>query len=542
MTRRFDLKLTDWASFALILAALIPWIVVQWNRSVNGNVAWLTICAQRWLAGIPLSEGCYDTNPPFSILLYTPPVLLNRLTGLELYYSIYLLALVLIVVCACAIRAVLKHDPALTSSEKQLVLISYVLSTTVLSSVSFSDKDHIIAIILPALALLQRAMTHKADVGKIMQYAVLALGGIAILIKPPFAIIPALMILHRAIIQKRHAALFDPDALVLTAFVCGYALILFAFFQDFMTIILPDILRYYLPYNNPAQTWTDAKPLALAILLSSGVGLAASLKTPEKSPVVLLFNLCAFLCLFVYILQMKGLNYQLLPAYAFLVPAIALGLSVLTNIDLKQEKQRALAGMVLSVACVAAVYVRAPLRPNYPTHEDYKNAELTRYIRDHCGNPCSYLVTHENMEIISQTAFYLGETYATRFIGFWYIALLEGNAFPEPAAKRPGEEPPDRTEARNRFASYAAADLARFKPEIILILTTTAQGSDRPAFDYFDYFSQSTAFSEQALNYEKTETFKTDRAYYFRDTRHDYEHILKWDVFKRKDDKQNPDP
>ncbi|MCL4677528.1 MAG: hypothetical protein KJ017_02930 [Alphaproteobacteria bacterium] len=542
MTRRFDLKLTDWAFFALIFAALLPWIAVQWNRSVNGNVAWLTICAQRWLSGTPLSEGCYDTNPPFSILLYTPPVLLNRLTGLELYYSIYLIALVLIVVCACAIRSALKHDPALNASEKKLVLLSYLLSTSVLSSISFADKDHIIAIILPALVLLQRAMTHKADVAKIMKYAVLALGGIAILIKPPFAIIPALMILHRVILQKRPAALYDPDALVLTAFVCGYALMLFALFQDFLTIILPDILRYYLPYNNPAQTWAEAKPLALAILLSAGIGLATSLKTPEKGPIVLLFNLCAFLCLLVYMLQMKGLNYQLLPAYAFLVPAIALGLSVLTNKDLKQEKQRALAGIALSVACIAAVYVRAPLRPNYPTHEDYKNAELTLYIRDHCGNPCSYLVTHENMEIISQTAFYLGETYATRFIGFWYIALLEGNAFPEPAAKRSSEEPPERTETRNRFASYAAQDLARFKPEIILILTTTSQGSDRSAFDYFDYFSQNTAFSEQALNYEKAEAFKTDRAYYFRDTRHDYEHILTWDVFKRKDDRQTPDP
>lgn len=542
MTRRLDLKLTDWAAFALILAALIPWIVVQWNRSVNGNVAWLTVCAQRWLAGIPLSEGCYDTNPPFSILLYTPPVIFNRLTGLETFYSIYLLTLLLIVFCAYALRESLRDEAALKPGEKNLLLFVYLLSATVLSSVSFSDKDHIIAIILPPLILVQMAMTRRAPLSKPIKYAILTLGGVALAIKPPFAIVPGMMILHRALKQKRLSALFDPDALILAVCVCGYALMLFVYFQDFMTIILPDILRYYLPYNNPVQTWADAKPMALLIVFSIALGYAATLRAPEKRPLLLTLNLCASLCLFVYILQMKGLTYQLLPIYAFLIPALALALQTLVSRFVKKPSRSEWATFGILGLCIVLIYIRTPLRPNYPTHEDYKNAELTVYLRENCGTPCSYLVTNENMEIVSQTALYLGETYATRFIGFWYIALLEGNAFPEAAAKRLPDEDPEQTKTRERFAGYAAQDLARFKPNVILILKTPTQGGDRQAFDYFDYFSQSAEFSEQARHYERTGTFETDRAYYFRDTRHDYEHILTWDVFKRKDDRQTPAP
>lgn len=542
MTRRLDLKLTDWAAFALILAALIPWVFVQWNRSVNGNVAWLTVCAQRWLAGTLLSEGCYDTNPPFSILLYTPPVLLNHLTGLETYYSIYLLTLLLIVFCAYALHEALRYETDLNPGQKRLVLFVYLLSATVLSSVSFADKDHIIAIILPPLILMQMAMTRQAPLSKTIKYGILSLGGVALVIKPPFALVPGMMIVHRALKQKRLLALFDLDALVLAAFVSGYALMLFVFFQDFIAIILPDILRYYLPYSNPLQTWADAKPMALLILLSIALGYVATLKAPGKRPLALALNLCACLCFFVYIIQMKGLTYQLLPIYAFLIPALTLAIQTLVNQLVKNPSRSEWATLAILSLCIALIYIRTPLRPNYPTHEDYKNAELTVYLRDNCGTPCSYLVTNENMEIVSQTALYLGETYATRFIGFWYIALLEGNAFPEAASKRLPDEDPEKTQTRERFAGYAAQDLARFKPNVILILKTPTQGGDRPAFDYFDYFSQSAVFAEQARKYEKTGTFETDRAYYFRDTRHDYEHILTWDVFKRKEDRQAPNP
>ena len=90
-----------------------------------------------------------------------------------------------------------------------------------------------------------------------------------------------------------------------------------------------------------------------------------------------------------------------------------------------------------------------------------------------------------------------------------------------------------------RFAGYTAQDLERFAPNVMLILTSPAEGSDSPAFDYFDYFSQNPEFQKQAEKYEKIGIFKTDRAFYFRDTRYDYEHILTWDVYKRKTETQS---
>lgn len=536
MTHRLSGKLAVLLTITLMLVALIPWIAIQWNRSVNGNVAWLSLCAERWLAGSLLSEGCYDTNPPMSVLLYTPPVIFHSATGMEIYFAIYALTLALIVFSTSAIWITLKGDHTLVLAEKMLWTGAYLLAVTVLSSISFADKDHIIAIGLPPLLLLQRAITNAQPVPALTKYPALLFGSICLLVKPHYAIIPVALLLHRLIKQRKMTVIFNSDTLIMTGAVLAYTAALLLWFQDFLQVMLPDIIRYYLPYNNPVKTWADIKPLTAMTGLSLLGGYIVTIGDREKQNLLLTFNLAALGCLMVYAIQMKGLSYQLLPFYAFLVPSLALSVHAVLNFFLKSDN---LATSLMIVICIAGIYFRAPLRANYPSHEDYRNASLTKYLKENCEKPCSYLVTHENMEIVSQTAFYAGGTYATRFPGFWYIAMLEGTPFPGPAKERRNIESGLTRENRMRFAGYTAQDLERFAPNVMLILTSPAEGSDSPAFDYFDYFSQNPEFQKQAEKYEKIGIFKTDRAFYFRDTRYDYEHILTWDVYKRKTETQS---
>lgn len=539
MTQRPDLKFSDWVQAALAIAVLLPWISVQWERSVNGNVAWLALCAQRWMGGMKMSEGCYDTNPPLSMLLYTPPAMLHARAGLEFHYAIYAMVFGLIAFGIMTVWSTIKNDDALELMEKRLLLFSYVLSVTLASALAFADKDHIIAILLLPLVLVQRTIGTEKKIAPIVKYPALALGALAVLIKPHFGVIPLGMIMLRLIKSRTLKSLIAADFLMLAALTLIYAGALVTLFTDFLEIMLPDILRYYLPYNNPVKTWTDAKLLAPLALLSLAVGLCSTMKTPGKRRLLLLLNLGAAATLGIYIFQMKGLTYQLLPFYTFLIPALTVGIHAAFVKKIEREKWKNALTLTLMIICVATVYLRYPLRPGYPSHDDYKNAELTRYIGANCGMPCAYLVTHENMEIVSQTAFYLGGSYATRFPGYWYIALLEDTPFPGPANQRETNEPLRTAADRRRFADYTAQDLARFKPEIILVLTTPSEYSDRPAFDYFDYFSQNPAFADETRKYEKTGAFETDRAFYFRDTRYDYAHILSWDVYKRTDTGQD---
>ena len=48
----------------LSFVLLLPWIYVQHQTSINSDVAWLSICADRFLNGGSMLRDCYDTNPP----------------------------------------------------------------------------------------------------------------------------------------------------------------------------------------------------------------------------------------------------------------------------------------------------------------------------------------------------------------------------------------------------------------------------------------------------------------------------------------------
>ncbi len=519
----------------ILCAALLPWLVVQWNRSVNGNVAWLSICAQRWLNAQDtlFSDICYDTNPPLSILLYTPPAYLSALTGLEQYYAIYICVIILIALSVINVILILKKFSFFSLPEKLVIVSSYILSITLISSISFADKDHIISILVLPYALAQLSITWRLSIHKYAKYSSLILGTLAILIKPHYVLVSLLFLSHRAWLQKRWRLILDADSILIVAFPLIYAAILGIWFQDFLTVMLPDIVRYYLPYLNQPKTYSDLRNFSVWIIVALTLAALAIDKEKYKSDFLFLMTFCALIGLLVYYMQMKGLDYQLLPVFQFLLPSLALGLHAALKKYLSKPGE-ILIGLGVILSFVTYAYYRAPLRLNYPTHQDYKNSELAKYIEQNCGTPCSFMVTHENMEIASQIGFYIKGKYATRFPGYWFIPIMEGTPFPD---KGTATISPEIQKERTRFAGYVAQDIKSFKPSLIMVLTTPAQGSTKSAFDYFDYFSLNPEFQKEVKNYKSIEEFSTDRSYFFRDTRHDYRYILTWKVYKHEKEK-----
>jgi len=501
---------------------------------VNGNVAWLSLCAQRWLSmkDVSLSEICYDSNPPLSILLYAPSHYLSSLTGSEEYYAIYASALTLIAVCCIIIFNIARNFSFFSPCERLLILACYILSVTITSSISFADKDHIIAILLLPFSLTQLSMTWRFHLHTALKYTALSLGSLAIMIKPHFIILPLLFLSHRAWTQKRWQVVFDPDSILLIAFSLLYAAVLIIFFQDFLTTVLPDIVLYYLPYNNEQKTYSDIGKIGIWIMAALTLAaLTIEKEKKYKSQFLFLLIAGAIIGLAVYYLQMKGLDYQLLPLFPFIFVSFALGIHNVINKYIPKLSEPVICVAIILIGCSFAYY-RTPLRANYPSHDDYKNSDLAKFIEQNCGNPCSFMITHENMEISSQIGFYVKGTYATRFPGYWFIPVMEGTAFPD---KGNANLSPLLHKQRQHFASYVSDDLSKFKPSLIMVLTTPAQGSSKPAFDYFDYFSIEPKFKDLAENYHFVEQFSTDRGYFFRDTRHGYRYILTWDVYKLKE-------
>lgn len=522
--KKFIFNIYLWALSALLL---IPWLSIQYEQSVNSDVAWLTICAERVISGIALSQGCFDTNPPLNIMIYIPFIFIGELLSIKTYDAIFWGTLSIIFLFVTITYRTLKYFNSFSDNERLVTSLTFLCSLTIIPSFSFAERDHFIAIALLPFILTQLCITYKHHLPQKMKYFTLIIGATALLIKPHFGLIPAFIFIHRAIKDKSIIKVMkSPDFLILSLLSIGYICIVWIFFKDFITVILPDVLRFYVGYTNPQPVYLYAK---IYVIITSAC-LAATFFIPQedkKKPLIAL-GFCALLALAVFVIQMKGFSYHRFPFYALVFP-----LGGLLLYDIAQRTRNVQTRIhekilihIFIILIFISAYIFSPLRSGYPTHRNYENNKLSEYINQNCTQPCSYFITYENMDIISQQAFYSGHTYATRFPAFWFQPAFEGlvsttliNGYKEPIDK-----------AKARYASYITNDIKQMNPSLLLII----RNKDGSTTDFAARFTQNyPELVDILLDYKPIGSFSLDRAFFYQDTKYDFEHIITWDVYKK---------
>ncbi len=472
-------KQANWAYWGATTLLLLPWLVIQSQMSVNSDVAWLSICADRLLNGNTLTDGCYDTNPPLSILVYAPFIWLSQITSVASHHLIFWLTLIPIVFATYATQA-LSHNKTLAAA--------FLISVTIIPSLYYAERDHFIAILLMPFILLQLSLTKGETISSVIKYGILIFGSLALLLKPHFGLIPIFMLIHRMRYKRTFWVIKDIDFIILAITSISYLAIIYIFYNDFLTQILPDVLEFYLGYNNVEGTIAKLKIYGTLWAL-----LCIACTCLSKNYQLKLLTLCAGLCLLVFTIQMKGFTYHLLPFFALIFPVIFSSIPKVKPI-------------ILLITIIAFSYIYSPLRPGYPTHQNYQNNEITSYINEHCSQPCSFYMMHQNMDIVSQIAFYSGHTYATRFPAFWF-------------------QPRINQEGKIRFSKYIAEDIQRFRPSLIFI----PKADKNP----LDFYAVSEEFKMAFEPYKKVDELTVDRAFFYKDTKFDFSYKLTWDVYKK---------
>lgn len=226
-----------------MLAIVAVALLQQALSALNCDVSWLLTTAERMLDGARLYRDIEEVNPPASVLLYVPAILLARLLAVPPEAVTVALVSLLAIVSLHHAGRIINVPPA--AQTKLGVGGAFVL--LVLPADLFAQREHVALIAgLPMLAVLaQRAaalpVPHRsawlAGIG----------GGIMIAIKPHLAlaiVLPALWILAR---QRRLHPLLTREW-VATALVCAlYLLVVQSAFPDYTTRMLPLLRLVYLP-------------------------------------------------------------------------------------------------------------------------------------------------------------------------------------------------------------------------------------------------------------------------------------------------------
>ncbi len=498
----------------LSLLLLSPWIYFQHQTSINSDTAWLSICAQRLISGGSMLQECYDTNPPLNILIYVPFIWFSDLLNISLYKSLFWITLLWIFCSVFITRKTLNSFPSLNQNDKNVISLALLCSLTIVPSLYFTERDHFTAIMILPLILVQIAYTYEYKLSKIITYSVLILGGITLFLKPHFGIISIFLLLHRMIVQKRFFIVKDTDFIILFAITLIYIAVIFLFFKDFVYFILPDVIDTYLYYNDRIQTYKTAMPYFFIIIAN----LIALIFIKDKSkPIILSIIACAILALIAYIIQMKGFTYQRLPLNTVLLPITSIIILKLISTKTILENNVFLS-YFFAIIIFLISYFNYPIRPNFPSHAEYINNPITNYIEKNCDKPCSFYISYENMDIVSQLAFYSDFIYATRFPTFWFLINIDDNDIKK----------------RQRFANYIIEDINKYNPSLLLILSSSPElDKIKGNKTVIEYFAFSHDFKKTMKQYQKIDNLTVDRAIFYKDTPYDFPYILKWDVYKR---------
>jgi hypothetical protein len=501
--------------FFFLLAALAPWAIVQTVTSLNGNHAWLLVAASRLLDGHRQLTDFYEPNPPLSILLYVPAVVVSRLTAIPVWYTHYLFGFAALSLSALAVFRLLSLWPDSDRNRTVAFVSAYILAGTILTSYGgFAERDEFMILGLVPFLILQIALTLAVPMPRLLKGAILAAGTAAILLRPHYGLFPALLLAHRAVRRKNLFSVFgDADFMALTAGTVLYGIALFAFFPDYIHIIFPDFLRLYgmgrsFDVIMPAIFGTAA---VLAMMLVAG----KSGFPPFIQQATQLCCIGANLSLMLFVLQGRGYFYHLIPAIVFLNCAGGL---IVYGIAAKFCRSPAVCVWTAVTALTMLAYAIKPFTV-MPTHWQYSRLAIPK-LAGSIEPGQSFYEFSQNMETISQAAIYTGTVNASRFPALWWLPRFEKLT------------PSERESKFTQYAGYITEDLQRYKPRIMMIGTNLRViGPDD--FNFMTFFRRYPPLRKELSQYRKTGQLKDNLRDYLRGTQYDSDFFITYDIYKR---------
>lgn len=504
----FGSKFLCWGLLGLVL---LPWFLTRIQQVTNSDVLWLCEALSRILAGGHMADVAYEPNPPLSLLVYILPVLSNSILHIPLHYAVFAQTLILVTLSSYAVHALLRSMDLFRESFVNVLTIAFILMNTYGVSLFFSERDHMIALGLVPLVLLQASITYSLPVPKHLKWPVLGFGTLFILIKPHHGLIPALMLLHRFCLRRNLSVLKDADFLVLASGTIIYSAAALCFFPDYFSIILPDVLRLYVPFGS----WARVATTVLASFIASCILLIGMLYTPadrHEQNMGFWMILCGLLSLIPYEIQGLGLYYHIIPALAF----FGMGFAAALYSWSKAAAPRRDPTMFCVILLAALSFVHAPLIPQYPTHANYKDLPLPQLLIRECpkDRSCSFFLNNRNMAMIHEVSYYTGIHHASRFPTLWFQAglMLEK----------------DDSKDFARYSTMVTEDLVKGKPDILVLV----HYKDKPSQNFVNYFSRNKDFVRAMQSYKKVKTVKMSYDEYYRGTGESKER-LDYDIYKR---------
>lgn len=290
-----------WLPLLLVFAVAVLFLPFV---AVNPDVSWGLTMAEKWLDGARLYIDIVEVNPPATVFLYVPPVVLERVTGLRA--EIFLDGLVLIAAALslwlCA--RILLVNKLVTREQGWPLATIAAAALTILPSQSFGEREHIALIaVLPLLAVNWARAETKAPPSWMVILAGIG-AGITAIIKPYFAVAILCSGAASAWSARSWRVLFALENWIAAAILVFYLAFVALAYPAYVSDMMPLLAAVYIPVKEPLGILLQhtAMPLWLLMLLMLWAIMRFDMM---KAPVSLLLASSAGFAA-AYLVQQKG--------------------------------------------------------------------------------------------------------------------------------------------------------------------------------------------------------------------------------------------
>jgi hypothetical protein len=460
------------------LGAAVAALAIQLMRPTNPDVSWLLTVNERILAGATPYKDVVELNPPASILLYRLPALIGKLLSARPEWVVAAMTALLVGGALAYAGNFIARYRLSASKDNNVFLAVAALVLAVLPFDELAQRDHIATILILPFALVSIARASGREVGLGEALVAGALLGLAVAIKPHFALCALLVGAFQARRSRDVTALLRFEYWTAGAIVAGYLAGAAMFFPLFFSDVLPKLADVYLPLRLDALTL--ATRIAMLIALPLAVCWICRERQRNAGTSVLLLIGAGFVG--AYLAQGKGWGYHAYPAVAFFL--IAAGWAA----QQAESEARGLPRLLGALLLAAALILPAP-----------------RFVRADTSNPALAaailrLAPHPRMLAIAFPLSFghpltrdIGGVWVGRTWGLWETG---GALFMKAHA---GDDPARRAKADAYFDDDrrgVAQDIETQRPDIVLIQET-------PGFDFAQWIAGSPLLSNAMSLYRR---------------------------------------
>jgi hypothetical protein len=470
-------------SRALLIAAalLLPWLgLLQPSAGMCHDIAWFYYVARGVLRGGKLYRDYIEPNAPLASLTLIPVVWLNAALhvapawGVRIYFT-GVCSLVL-VLCVAMLRAL-----RLSGTQQLWGLVSLTVVCVFLPKANFGQREHLLFMLLVPYTLAAAAACRGAAPGCALGAAAGALAAMAVFIKPPFLLVPALLEIF-VVVRTRRLTWRRSEVWTFAAVMAALIAVTAVFFPLYAATVVPWAVALYGGYDKPGNVVAYTAVyggLALAGWFACKPGVNSTLRTLRDVVMVAFAG-----ALLAFVAQGKGWFYQAYPASAFaaLLVAGAVGSAfMLRPLAHAADAARGLAGGISALlALLYMVYGATTVAER--TLDPAVVAEIARA-------PGPFVVFSASVDPGFPLALTEDRVWASRYP---CLIMLPGIL----KAERNGGV--SRWEAP--FRATLVADLVRYRPSVVVV--SEAGGQALPDdFSVLAWLKQDPAFVGQIGNY-----------------------------------------